>query len=195
MADLQLWHGDICDLEVDAIVNAASTTLWMSSGVGGALKRRGGDAIEFDAVRQGPVALGSAVVTGAGQLACRFIIHAVSLGPDRRTSAVAIEAATRAALRQADRLGVETIAFPALGTGVGGFPLDEAARLVVGAVRDDAPRCASLQRVIFALRGEAAYEAFQQALLGGGLAAAASGETLSAGGTAVGGAVSTGGVL
>src|SRR5574340_446974 len=147
-ADLQLWHGDICDLEVDAVVNAASTTLWMSSGVGGAIKRRGSDAIEFDAVRQGPVSLGSAVVTGAGQLACRYVIHAVSLGPDRRTSAIAIDAATRAAMRQADRLGVETIAFPALGTGVGGFPLDEAASLVVRAVRAELPHCPSLHRLI-----------------------------------------------
>ena len=168
MADLQLWHGDICDLEVDAVVNAASTTLWMSSGVGGAIKRRGGDAIEFDAVRQGPVSLGSAVVTGAGELACRYVIHAVSLGPDRRTSAVAIDTATRAAMRQADRLGVETIAFPALGTGVGGFPLEEAASLVVSAVRAEAPQCPSLQRVVFALRGAAAYAAFQRALVGGG---------------------------
>lgn len=167
MTELQLWHGDICDLEVDAIVNAATTSLWMSSGVGGALKRRGGDGIEFEAVRQGPVPLGTAVVTGAGSLACRYLIHAVSLGHDRRTSAPAIDAATRAAMRQADRLGVESVAIPALGTGVGGFPMDEAARLVVNAVRQEAAGCPNLQRVIFALRGAAAYSAFEQALVAG----------------------------
>ena len=102
MATIQLWHGDICDLEVDAIVNAASASLWMSTGVGGAIKHRGGDAIEFEAVRQGPVEVGSAVVTGAGQLAARYVIHAVSLGADRRTSEEAIEAATRSAMRTAD---------------------------------------------------------------------------------------------
>lgn len=166
MAELQLWHGDICDLEVDAIVSAASTTLWMSSGVGAALKRRGGDGIEFEAIRQGPVPLGSAVVTGGGELACRYVIHAASLGHDRRTSGPAIEAATRAALLQAQRLAVETIAFPALGTGVGGFPMDEAAAIVVGAVRAELPRCPTIQRVIFALRGEAAYLAFEEALRG-----------------------------
>jgi O-acetyl-ADP-ribose deacetylase (regulator of RNase III) len=164
VADIQLWHGDICDLEVDAIVNAASTTLWMSSGVGGALKRRGGDGIEFEAVRQGPVALGSAVVTGPGQLACRYVIHAVSLGPDRRTSGAAIDAATRAALRQAQRLGVESIAIPALGTGVGGFPMDEAARALIEAVRDELAHGTMIQRVVLALRGAAAYSAFERAL-------------------------------
>ena len=90
MGEIQLWHGDICDLEVDAIVNAATTSLWMSTGVGGAIKHRGGDGVEFEAVRLGPVPLGSAVVTGAGRLACRYLIHAVSLGPDRRTRAAAL---------------------------------------------------------------------------------------------------------
>ena len=85
MTRLELWNGDICVLEVDAIVNPASPTLWMSTGVGGALKRAGGDAIEYAAVRQGPVPVGSAIVTGAGDLAARAIIHAVSLDPNHRT--------------------------------------------------------------------------------------------------------------
>ena len=164
MGDIQLWHGDICDLEVDAIVNAATTSLWMSTGVGGALKRRGGDAIEFEAVKKGPVPQGSAVVTGAGLLACRYLIHAVSLGPDRRTSAADIEAATRSAMREADRLGCETVAFPALGTGVGGFPLDEAAAITVRVVREELAGGSTVGRVIFALRGAAPYAAFQAAL-------------------------------
>ncbi len=164
LADIQLWNGDICDLEVDAIVNAASTNLWMSTGVGGALKRRGGDEIEYEAVRQGPATLGTAVVTGPGQLACRHVIHAVSLGPDRRTSGAAIEAATRAAMRAADQLACESIAFPALGTGVGGFPLDDGARVAVAAVRDELTRSRSLALVIFALKGADAYAAFARVL-------------------------------
>ncbi|HYC07392.1 MAG TPA: macro domain-containing protein, partial [Candidatus Binatia bacterium] len=95
VARIELWNGDICDLEVDAIVNAASTALWMSTGVGGALKRRGGDVIEFSAVRQGPVPLGGAIVTTAGDLAARAVIHAVSLDTNRRTSAAAIASAVR----------------------------------------------------------------------------------------------------
>ena len=87
VARIQLWNGDICDLEVDAIVNPANPSLWMATGVGGAIKRAGGDAIEFDAVRQGPIGLGEAVVTPAGRLAARLVIHAVSLDRDRRTGA------------------------------------------------------------------------------------------------------------
>lgn len=164
MADVQLWNGDICDLEVDAIVNAASTSLWMSTGVAGAIKRRGGDAIEFEAVRQGPVPLGGAVVTGAGTLACRYVIHAASIGPDRRTTRESIESATRSAIAQAEQLNCESIAFPALGTGVGGFPLEEAAEAMVSTVRDELRRAKRLQLVVFALRGASAYAAFDAAL-------------------------------
>ena len=164
MARIELWNGDICDLEVDAIVNAASTSLWMATGVGGALKRAGGDEIEFAAVRQGPVALGEAVVTPAGTLAARLVIHAVSLDRDRRTSAEAIEGAVRSAMARARENGVTSLAFPALGTGVGGFPLDEAARIAVSTVRDELARSDAVEHVIFALRGAAAYDAFAAAI-------------------------------
>lgn len=136
----------------------------MATGVGGALKRAGGDPIEFEAVRQAPVPLGEAVVTHAGRLAARFIIHAVSLDRDRRTSGPTIEAAVRSTMARARELDVRTIAFPALGTGVGGFPLDEAARITVGTVRDELSRSPGIEVVIFALRGAAPYHAFQRAL-------------------------------
>ena len=164
MARIQLWNGDICDLEVDAIVNAANVTLWMATGVGGALKRRGGDAIEFAAVRQGPAALGDAIVTPAGALAARYVIHAVSLDRDRRTSSTAIAAAVRSAMARARELDLRTIAFPALGTGVGGFPLEEAALITVETVRDELTRSPGLETVVLALRGAAAYHAFEVAL-------------------------------
>ena len=164
MAQLALWNGDICDLEVDAIVSPANVTLWMSTGVAGAIKRRGGDEIEFAAVRQAPVPLGAAVVTEAGKLAARWVIHAVSLDHQRRTSAAAIDGAVRSAVARARELEVETLAIPALGTGVGGFPLDEAARITVAAVRDATARAPRLRVVPFALRGAAAYEAFRAAL-------------------------------
>ena len=166
MAQIELWNGDICDLEVDAIVNAANTTLWMATGVGGALKRAGGDAIEFAAVRQAPAPLGGAVITQAGTLAARFVIHAVSLDRDRRTSAEVIEAAVRSAMARAHEAGVTSIAFPALGSGVGGFPLEEGARITVATVRDELPASPSIGHVIFALRGAAAYAAFARALAG-----------------------------
>lgn len=164
MARIELWNGDICDLEVDAIVNPANLSLWMSTGVAGALKRAGGDEIEFAAVRQAPVPLGGAIVTSAGHLAARAIIHAVSLDRERRTSGTIIDAAARSAMARAREIGATSIAFPALGTGVGGFPLDEAARVTVAAVRDELGSSPTVEHVIFALRGQAAYEAFEAAL-------------------------------
>jgi O-acetyl-ADP-ribose deacetylase (regulator of RNase III) len=164
LARIELWNGDICDLEVDAIVNAANISLWMSTGVGGAIKRAGGESIEFEAIRQGPVEQGTAVVTHGGILPVRAIIHAVSLDRERRTSGPAIESAVSAAMAQARELGITSIAFPALGTGVGGFPLDEAAAITVRTVREELPSCPTISHVIFALRGRAAYEAFAAAV-------------------------------
>jgi O-acetyl-ADP-ribose deacetylase (regulator of RNase III) len=164
LARIELWNGDICELEVDAIVNAANLSLWMSTGVGGAIKRAGGDEIEFAAVRQAPVALGESIVTQAGKLAARAVIHAVSLDRDRRTSATIIDAAVRSALARAREIGATSIAFPAMGTGVGGFPLEEAALVTVRAVRDELPNSPDIQHVIFAMRGATAYQAFDAAL-------------------------------
>lgn len=164
MARIELWNGDICDLEVDAIVSPAATSLWMSNGIAGEIKRAGGDAIEFAALRQAPVELGDAIVTPAGDLAARVVIHAVSLERDRRTSGPAIDRAARSAMARARELGLSSIAFPALGTGIGGYPLDDAARVAVTAVREELPTAPSVEHVIFALRGAAAYDAFARAL-------------------------------
>jgi O-acetyl-ADP-ribose deacetylase (regulator of RNase III) len=136
----------------------------MATGVGGAIKRAGGDAIEFAAVRQAPLPLGGAIVTPAGNLAAKVVIHAVSVDRDRRTSAETIDAAVRSAMARARELGVSSIAFPALGTGVGGFPLDEAAEVTVRAVRQELADSPAIQHVIFAMRGAVAYHAFETAL-------------------------------
>ena len=164
MAEIELWHGDICALDVEAIVNAASVGLSMSTGVGGAIKRAGGDEIEVAALRQAPVPLGGAIVTPAGRLAARCVIHAVSLDRDRRTSGPVIDAAVRAAMARAREVGARSIAFPALGTGTGGYPLEEAARITVAAMRDELGRSPTIERATLALRGAAAYAAFEVAL-------------------------------
>jgi O-acetyl-ADP-ribose deacetylase (regulator of RNase III) len=164
LARIELWNGDICDLEVDAIVNPANLSLWMSTGVAGAIKRAGGDEIEFAAVRQAPVPLGESIVTPSGDLAAKAVIHAVSLDRDRRTSGPVIEAATRSAMARAREMGAQSVAFPALGTGVGGFPLEESARITVETVRDELERSPDIEHVTFALRGAAAYQAFQAAI-------------------------------
>lgn len=164
MARVEIWNGDVCDLEVDAIVTPASSSLWMSTGVGGAIKRAGGDSIEFSAVRQAPVPLGGAVVTAAGTLAARAVIHAVSLDHNRSTTASALETAVRSAMLRAREIGATSIAFPALGSGVGGFPLEEGARITVTTVRDELVASPTIAHVVFALRGAAAYQAFSLAL-------------------------------
>jgi O-acetyl-ADP-ribose deacetylase (regulator of RNase III) len=161
---IQLWNGDICELEVDAIVNPANPTLWMSTGVGQALKAKAGDEIELAAIRQQPVAVGDAIVTGAGRLAARLVIHAVSIDRDRRTSAATIERAVRNIFARAREHDVLSLAMPALGTGVGGFPIDEAARVAVATVRDELRRSSGIASVTFALRGLAAYASFERAL-------------------------------
>ena len=160
--ELVVVEGDIATLDVDAVANAANDRLWMGAGVAGALKRAGGDEIEREAMAKGPIAVGDAVATGAGRLPARWVIHAAVMGQDLRTSADAIETATRRTLEVADELGAESLALPAFGTGVGGFPLDECAGLMVAAVRAYEPR--TLRRVVFAVHGAEAETAFRNAL-------------------------------
>ena len=156
---LEVVEGDIAALAVDAVANAANDQLWMGAGVAGALKRAGGDEIEREAVAEGPIAVGDAVATGAGRLPARWVIHGAVMGQDLRTNAELVERTTQSVLRLADELGAESLALPAFGTGVGGFPLDDCARLMVRAVRAYEPR--TLRRVVFAVRGEEARRAFE----------------------------------
>jgi O-acetyl-ADP-ribose deacetylase (regulator of RNase III) len=158
---LEVLQGDIAAVETDAVANAANDHLWMGSGVAGALKRAGGEEIEREAMAQGPVPAGTAVATTAGRLPARYVIHGAVMGQDLRTSADLVERTTRACLELADELGCRSIALPAFGTGVGGFPLRECARVMVDVVRAFEPR--SLERIVFAVFGAEAYEAFSAA--------------------------------
>ena len=160
--NISIVEGDITALEVDAIANAANVNLWMGSGVAGAIKREGGEEIEREAVAKGPIEVGEAVATAGGRLAARWVIHGAVLGEDLRTSGELIRQTTESCLRAADDLGAQSLALPAFGTGVGGFPLEECARIMVGAVRAYEP--ASLQRVLFAVFGAEARAAFEAAL-------------------------------
>ena len=163
---LEVVQGDITTCSVDAIVNAANNHLWMGAGVAGAIKRQGGQVIEDEAVRQGPILVGAAVVTGGGRLKARYVIHAAAMGQDLVANAELIRQATINSLGQAAALGLISIALPALGTGVGGFPVDEAARVMIEAtctVLHNTPRT-SLQQVVFVLFTPDACQAFEQAL-------------------------------
>jgi O-acetyl-ADP-ribose deacetylase (regulator of RNase III) len=146
---IDLFPGDICQQRVDAIVNAANNHLWMGSGVAGAIKRRGGEEIEDAAVKLGPIPVGEAVVTGAGKLPAKHVIHAAAMGQDLIPTAETIGAATRNSLLRANELGLESIAFPLLGTGVGGFDVEEAARLMLEEVRAELEGETSVKKVVF----------------------------------------------
>jgi O-acetyl-ADP-ribose deacetylase (regulator of RNase III) len=163
---LSVVDGDITQLEVDAIANAANDRLWMGAGVAGAIKRAGGEEIEREAVARGPIGVGDAVATGAGALPARWVIHGAVMGQDLRTSAELVERTTRRCIEVADELGAVSLALPAFGTGVGGFPLDECARIMAGVARAYEP--ATLERVVFAVFGSDASRAFEAALGGSG---------------------------
>jgi O-acetyl-ADP-ribose deacetylase len=160
--ELAVIEGDITALDVDAIANAANDHLWMGSGVAGAIKRAGGEEIEQEAVAKGPIAMGDAVATGGGTLRACWVIHGAVMGQDLETNADLVRRTTESCLRVADALGAESLALPAFGTGVGGFPLDKCAQIMVDAVR--AHEASSLKRVVFGVFGAEAKSAFDAAL-------------------------------
>ncbi|MDP2728134.1 MAG: macro domain-containing protein, partial [Dehalococcoidia bacterium] len=139
--------------------------LWMGGGVAGAIKRKGGREIEEEAVAKGPIPVGEAVFTGAGRLKARFVIHAAAMGQDLTTDETKIRDATANSLRRAQELGLESIAFPALGAGVGGFPLSQVASVMLEEVERHLHNpSSSLRLVVFALFGSEAYQAFEKEL-------------------------------
>ncbi len=167
---LELVVGDITELAVDAVANAANTELWMGAGVAGALKRVGGDEVERDAMAQGPIALGEAVATHGHGLKAPWVIHAAVMSPDLQTDASAIVKATTGTLEMAGKVRARSLALPAFGTGVGGFPVYECASLMVAeTVRYlKAEPKTSLRYVIFSVHTDSARAAFKHALAGSG---------------------------
>jgi len=133
-------------------------------GVAGAIARAGGPAVQAESGDRSPIGLGECVETTAGDMPARWVIHAATMEPGGPTSAEVIRRATASTLRRADELGARSLALVAFGTGVGGFPLDEAARIEVEEVRRHLDGDSRLERVVFAVRGDAAREAFEQAL-------------------------------
>ena len=161
MLETEIIQGDITQLELDALVNAANNQLWMGAGVAGAIKRAGGGCIEAEAVSKGPAPIGEAVVTTAGRLNARYIIHAVVMGQDLTTNADKIRRATRNSLLRAAEMGIESIAFPALGTGVGGFPVEDCARIMINEVLIYPSEETRLKKVVFALFDKRSYQVFR----------------------------------
>jgi O-acetyl-ADP-ribose deacetylase len=155
---------DITTLEVDAIANAANTRLLHGGGVAGAIVRAGGQAIQDESDRKAPVGLGEAVETTAGALPARWVIHAATMQLGGPTSADIIRRATAATLWKAEELNARSLALVAFGTGVGGFPVQDAAEIEVEEVRRHLEAGSRLERIVFAVRGEDARAAFERAL-------------------------------
>lgn len=157
---IEIVQRDITTTDTDAIVNAANNHFWMGSGVAGAIKAAGGETIEQQAIAKSPVMPGEAVFTSAGTLRFKYIIHAAVMGQDLHTSDKFIRQATVASLNIAEKLKLTSIAFPAFGTGVGGFPMKACANIMVTAVRGYENKAVSLKRVQFCLFDEYGYHLF-----------------------------------
>ena len=164
MAEIEVKQADITKLEVDAIANAANTQLRHGGGVAGAISRAGGPTVQAESDERAPIGLGEAVETTAGEMPCRWVIHAATMEPGGPTSAEIIRRATASTLAKADELGARSLALVAFGTGVGGFPLDQAARIEVEEVSRHLAGDSGLERVVFAVFGDDAEAGFRSAM-------------------------------
>jgi O-acetyl-ADP-ribose deacetylase (regulator of RNase III) len=167
MARVEVREADITKLEVDAIANAANTMLKHGGGVAGAISRAGGATVQEESDRVAPIGLGEAVETSAGQMPAKWVIHAATMELGGPTSAEIIRDATASTLRRAEELGAISLALVAFGTGVGGFPIDGAARIEVEEVRRHLSEESGLELIVFAVFGDEARLAFENALAAG----------------------------
>ena len=158
---IQFIKGDITDMAVDAIVNAANNDLVLGAGVAGAIRRKGGPRIEEECERIGPIALGGAAVTTGGNLKALYVIHAASMRLGGRTTAESLRLAMRNSLLRAEEKAIKTIAFPAIGTGIAGFPMEECARIMIKEVLNHLKSRSSLEKIHFVLYDDAALSAFE----------------------------------
>lgn len=161
---LELVEGDITEIEVDAIVNAANEQLQLGTGVAGAIRKKGGPSIQEECNRIGGTPVGTAVMTGAGNLKAKQVIHAVGPMMGVGDEDKKLAAAVRAALALADRRGMKSIALPAISTGNFGFPMDRAARIMLTEVHRFLQGGTKLDRVVIALHGEEAFNVFKREL-------------------------------
>jgi O-acetyl-ADP-ribose deacetylase (regulator of RNase III) len=164
VAEIEVRQADITKLEVDAIANAANTDLRHGGGVAGAIVRAGGRAIQDESDRRAPIGLGEAVATGAGGLPSKWVVHAATMHLGGPTSAEIIREATASTLRVADELEARSLGLVAFGTGVGAFPVEEAARIEVEECRRHLGQGSGLERIVFCVFGDEARRAFEDAV-------------------------------
>ncbi len=163
-AQLELLEGDITELEVDAIVNAANEELKLGGGVAGAILKKAGSSIQNECDRIGGTPVGTAVLTGAGELPTRHVIHAVGPRMGEGDEDRKLASAVRASLALADRHGLKSIALPAISTGSFGFPLDRCARVTLTEIHRYLQGGTKLDRVVVCLYGDEAFDTFRQEL-------------------------------
>ncbi|HSC78099.1 MAG TPA: macro domain-containing protein [Candidatus Acidoferrales bacterium] len=154
-------QGDLTEMDVDAIVNAANNDLQLGGGVAGAIRRKGGPAIQEECDRIGTIAIGQAAVTTGGKLKARYVIHAASMQLGGQTTAESLRASTRNSLARAAEKGLKTIAFPAVGTGIAGFPMRDCAEIMLEEAAKHLKGKTSLEKVSFVLFDAPAREAFE----------------------------------
>jgi len=165
-AEIKVIKDDITELKVDAIVNAANNKLIMGGGVAGAIKRKGGKIIEEEAIKKGPIKIGQAIWTFAGNLPCKYVIHTATMGLDFKTDEKKIRDSCKNALKVAEDLKINSVAFPALGCGVGGFPYEAAARIMSQEVFKHLHETESkLKEIIFVLYDDVAFNIFNKTTL------------------------------
>ena len=161
---IEIVKGDITKSDCEAIVNAANNKFWMGTGVAGAIKAAGGNVIEEDAEKKGPVMPGEAIFTGAGKLPYKMVIHAAVMGQDLKTNDKYIRQAALSCLNIAEKHNIESLAFPAFGTGVGGFPIAGCAYQMINAVRGFESLSQNIKRVQFCLLDDNVYKCFKDKL-------------------------------
>jgi O-acetyl-ADP-ribose deacetylase (regulator of RNase III) len=160
--DIELIRADITSMKVDAIVNAANSRLQHMGGVAAAIVREGGEVIQRESDRVGYVPVGGAVVTTGGNLFCKYVIHAVGPVMGEGDEDNKLRSATLSSLQRAEELKVNSLAFPAISTGIFGFPVERCARIMLGTTIDFAPHAKALQRVVYCLFGAGPYEEFER---------------------------------
>ena len=161
---LTLVQGDITQAGCEAIANSANDRLWMGGGVAGAIKKAGGEEIETEAMKKGPITIGEVAVTKAGRLSSKYIIHAVVMGQDLQTSPDYIRNAARNTILTADKLPVQTLAIPAFGAGVGEFPIEDCAKIIIEETINCLLNAKNIRHLQIYLSDNKAYEAFKEAL-------------------------------
>ncbi len=158
--DIVSYKGDITELEVDAIVNAANSDLWMGAGVAGAIKRKGGSRIEKEAMEQGPIEPGHAIITSAGSLPAKYVIHAAGMPPGGKATIANVESSVKHTMKLASRNEVQSIAFPAIGAGVGGLSTEESIRAILEGI-ESKEEDTSVRRVFLVGYSDSAYQTIQ----------------------------------